>query len=152
MRPPLVIAAAVVAAVLGLGVLATVVLGDDGDGTNTIVVTTTREATTTQGDETAAATPPPAPPKPKPLRRPRGGVLFRGNGDRTLPPLRVRGRGTTLRWVNDGAVFSLFSEDGVVVDSVARRGATFLPAGRHRLSVVAAGDWTIAIPRTSVRR
>ncbi|MBD0291224.1 MAG: hypothetical protein ICV74_08215 [Thermoleophilia bacterium] len=150
MRPALVIAAAVAAALVALAVLATVVLRDDDGGMRTIVVTTAVQETAQTGEE--AAPPPPPPAKPKPLRRPRNGVLFRGNGDRTLPPLRVRGEGTTLQWVNDGAVFSLFSEDGVVVDSVARRGSTFLRAGRHRLSVVAAGKWTIAIRRASAGR
>jgi hypothetical protein len=72
-------------------------------------------------------------------------VRFGGNGDRTLPPVEARRRGAMLRWRNDGEVFSLFSQDGIIVDSVGRRGETFLPAGRHLLEIVASGDWRIEI-------
>jgi hypothetical protein len=72
-------------------------------------------------------------------------VRFQGNGDRILPPIQARRGGATLRWRNDGEVFSLFSQDGIVVDSVGRRGETFLPAGRHLLEIVASGEWRIEI-------
>jgi hypothetical protein len=72
-------------------------------------------------------------------------VRFEGNGDRILPPVAARSGGAMLRWRNDGEVFSLFSEEGIVVDSVGRRGGTFLPAGRHLLEVVASGYWRIEI-------
>ena len=74
-------------------------------------------------------------------------LAFRGNGDRRLPPLRVRRGGTTLSWTNSGEVFSLFSEEGTLVDSVAGEGETYLQAGVHRLDVVASGSWLIRIPR-----
>jgi hypothetical protein len=72
-------------------------------------------------------------------------VRFQGNGDRSLPPIQARQGGAMLRWQNDGEVFSLFSQDGIVVDSVGRRGETFLPAGRHLFEIVASGDWRIEI-------
>jgi hypothetical protein len=72
-------------------------------------------------------------------------VSFSGNGDVTLPPIRVPRKGTTLRWTNDGAVFSLFSEKGALIDSVAPQGTTFLPPGRHVLEIIASGNWTMTI-------
>lgn len=79
-------------------------------------------------------------------------VNFRGNGDRRLPPLRVRRGGTVLRWTNSGEVFSLFSAEGTLVDSVAHRGGTYLEGGVHRIDVVASGSWVIRIPRARLRR
>lgn len=89
-----------------------------------------------------------AKPKPRSGRRARaaGGVRLTGNGDRALPPIRVLRGGTLLRWTNDGEVFSLFTARGILVDSVARSGSTFLARGRHRIDVVASGRWTIRIP------
>jgi hypothetical protein len=72
-------------------------------------------------------------------------ISFGGNGDRTLPPIRVPRGGTTLRWTNDGAVFSLFSEKGVLIDSVAPQGTRFLPPGRYVLEIIASGSWTMRI-------
>jgi hypothetical protein len=72
-------------------------------------------------------------------------ISFGGNGDRTLPPIRVPRGGTTLRWTNDGAVFSLFSETGTLIDSVAPQGTTSLPAGRYVLQIIASGSWTMRI-------
>ena len=72
-------------------------------------------------------------------------ISFSGNGDRTLSPIRVPRGGTTLRWTNDGAVFSLFSEKGVLIDSVAPRGRTFLRPGRYVLEIIASGNWTMMI-------
>ncbi len=74
-------------------------------------------------------------------------VRFRGGGDRSLPPFRVMRGGSILRWTNSGEVFSLFGNKGTVVDSVASQGKAFLPAGVHRIDVVASGRWTISIPR-----
>ncbi|MDQ3889408.1 MAG: hypothetical protein M3312_02530 [Actinomycetota bacterium] len=84
--------------------------------------------------------------KPKPPARPRNGLRFRGNGDTRLPPFRIGRRGATLRWTNRGEVFSLFGRGGTIVDSVAHGGQAFLPAGVHRIDVVASGSWVIAIP------
>ena len=73
-------------------------------------------------------------------------LRFRGNGDRRLPPFRVKRGGTVLSWTNNDEVFSLFSPEGTVVDSVARQGEAFLQGGVHTLDVVASGRWAIAIP------
>lgn len=74
-------------------------------------------------------------------------LKVRGNGDRRLPPFRVMRGGTTLLWTNTGEVFSLFSEEGTLVDSVATEGETFLQGGIHRIDVVASGSWVIRVPR-----
>jgi hypothetical protein len=80
--------------------------------------------------------------------RPQPGVLsFQGNGDRRLPPIRVRRGGTTLRWRNNGPVFSLLGQRGIIIDSVGRAGWTYLAPGRYALEIIAAGTWTITIPR-----
>jgi hypothetical protein len=75
------------------------------------------------------------------------GLRFRGNGDRRLPPIYVSRGGATLHWRNTGEVFSLFSADGILIDSVAREGHTFLPTGRYGIEVIASGTWLILIPR-----
>jgi hypothetical protein len=106
----------------------------------TVVTTHVRTETVTETRTVARA--------PRVSARPRRGELsFRGNGDRRLPPIRVRRGGTTLRWTNDGPVFSLIGQRGIVIDSVAGSGATYLGPGRWVLEVVAAGTWAIAIPR-----
>jgi hypothetical protein len=70
---------------------------------------------------------------------------FSGNGDATLPPIRVPHGGTTLLWTNDGPVFSLFTERDVLIDSVAPEGTTFLPEGPHLVEIIASGKWAITI-------
>jgi len=75
---------------------------------------------------------------------------FRGNGDRTLPPLRVRRGGSTLRWRTSGSVFALFGPSGTLVDSVdstgsrPHSGSTYLRAGSYILQVVANGRWSLS--------
>jgi hypothetical protein len=107
--------------------------------TETMAETVTETVTETVVEDTAD------PGAPAPTEATRTVVRFGGNGDRTLPPVQARRRGAMLRWRNDGEVFSLFSQDGIIVDSVGRRGETFLPAGRHLLEIVASGDWRIEI-------
>ncbi|MBA2537965.1 MAG: hypothetical protein H0V20_11115 [Actinobacteria bacterium] len=84
----------------------------------------------------------------EPTDKGRDEVRFRGNGDRSLPPMRVMRGGAILRWTNSGEVFSLFGRDGILIDSVANQGETFLPAGVHRIDVVANGSWVITLPRS----
>jgi hypothetical protein len=117
-------------------------LGCGGDSeTTTLTVVRTEERTETVTETRTLA-------GPRVTVRPRRGELaFRGNGDRTLPPIRVRRGGATLRWSNDGPVFTLIGPSGIIIDSVAHSGSTYLGAGRWTLEVIAAGNWTIAIPR-----
>jgi hypothetical protein len=74
------------------------------------------------------------------------GLLFRGQGDRRLPPIRVEKGGSVLRWQNRGEVFSLFGRRETVVDSVAPSGTAFLRKGLHMMDVIASGSWIVAIP------
>jgi hypothetical protein len=81
--------------------------------------------------------------RPRPLGN--GLVGFRGNGGRTLPPFSTR-RGANLVWTNSGAIFQIFADDfsDVSVNSQAKRGTSYMDAGRHALTVNAIGAWTIA--------
>jgi hypothetical protein len=75
-------------------------------------------------------------------------VRFHGRGDRQLPTIRVRRGGTVLYWTNRGAVFTLFNQHGIVLDSVASHGSHFLSGGRQRLYVISEGRaWTLTIPK-----
>lgn len=96
---------------------------------------------TTTKTVTAAASP-----TPKPASSSGGQKLsFSGNGGRKLPPTTVR-EDSTLRWTNDGAIFQIFSEElDVTVNSDAKSGSTFVPAGKYTLDVNAVGNWTIKI-------
>jgi hypothetical protein len=105
--------------------------------TETTTVTVTRAVVATRARTRARARTQP----------PRGVLRFGGNGDRRLPPIRVRRGGTTLRWRNTGAVFSLLGQRGIIVDSVARSGATYLGPGVYELEIIAAGTWRVTIPR-----
>ena len=147
-------------ALASVGLLASLLLGacssqDEAAApqeSRTQTAATTVATTVTVTETVARAAAPPAS-KPSPGDGAAAtGVVLRGNGDRRLPPLRVRRGGTTLRWTNSGEVFSLFSEEGTLVDSVARRGATYLQAGVHRIDVVASGSWVIRIPRAGRTR
>ena len=128
------------AALLAASSLATACGGSTEATTVTLVTTAVRTETVSETRTVASAPPVNARPRP-------GELSFRGNGDRRLPPIHVRRGGTTLRWSNDGPVFSLIGQRGIVIDSVARSGATYLGPGRWALEVVAAGTWTVAIPR-----
>jgi hypothetical protein len=74
------------------------------------------------------------------------GLVFRGQGDRRLPPIRIDKGGSVLRWQNRGEVFSLFGRNETVVDSVAGKGTAFLRQGLHMMDVIASGSWIVAIP------
>ncbi len=126
-----------------LAILAVAAAGCAGNeqaaATRTTTVATSRTVTETVTHRERAQ-------KPRSLPKPRNGVRFRGNGDTRLPPFRIAGAGATLRWTNRGEVFSLFGQGGAIVDSVAHSGQAYLPAGVHRIDVVASGSWVIAIP------
>ena len=98
---------------------------------------TTTEIGADEGEATRASPPPPASPGPV--------IRFAGNGDRVLPPVEVRRGGAAVRWRNRDEVFSLFYQDGMLIDSVERSGGTVVPAGRYQFSVVASGGWTIEL-------
>jgi hypothetical protein len=98
---------------------------------------TVTETVGEQGTTTGASPPPPPPSGPV--------VRFSGNGDRVLPPVRVGQGGAKVVWRNDDAVFTLFSDLGLVVDSVEPGGEAGLPAGRRLLEVVASGGWRLEI-------
>jgi hypothetical protein len=126
--------------------------GCGGDAeTTTVTVTTTQVRTeTTTATVTVTRTVVATRARTRPRARtqpPRGVLSFGGNGDRRLPPIRVRRGGTTLRWRNTGAVFSLLGQRGIIVDSVARSGATYLGPGVYELEIIAAGTWRVTIPR-----
>jgi hypothetical protein len=117
--------------------------------TTTVVETTTVATTvTTSRTTTETVTAEDGLPTPTPSKRAKNEIRFSGNGDTKLSPFRVRPRGAILHWTNSGEVFSLFGREGTLVDSVANRGETFLPAGVHRIDVVASGSWVITIPRS----
>ena len=109
----------------------TATAADTETAAETVTETVAEEETTT------AAAPPPAPAGPV--------VRFRGRGDRTLAPVRALDGGATVVWQNGGAVFSLFSQEGMLADSVEPGGQIPLPAGRYVLDVVASDDWVIEI-------
>jgi hypothetical protein len=137
----------IIAAVLAVALaITTLVLASIGRGSEDEAATTTTTATVTTTDSRVSTG----------TTQTSGAgatkISFRGNGDRTLPPIRVPRGGTTLRWTNDGAVFSLFTETGALIDSVAPQGESFVPAGRHVLEIIASGDWTIAIDEFSHTR
>ena len=149
--------AGVAAVVLRVALLAVVLLlaagcgdeaGDDAASQTRTATETVAEATTEtgadEGDATRASPPPPASPGPV--------IRFAGTGDRVLPPVRVRTGGAALRWRNRDEVFSLFYQDGMLIDSVERSGGTVVPAGRYRFSVVASGGWTIELQNASRER
>jgi hypothetical protein len=74
-------------------------------------------------------------------------IRFKGNGSKALPPFRLN-RGKTMYWTNTGQIFQTFNSGLTVngnVNSQARRGSTYLPAGRYALFVNALGEWTIII-------
>ena len=151
---------ALVAAAAGLGLAASYLPGCGGGDEASTVTVATPEVTTQVETQTVARTETVVQTETVTRRRdsrgsgrgrrsgasPRNVVFFRGTGDRILPPIRVRRGGTVLRWRNGGEVFSLFSARGIIVDSVAQSGSTFLPRGRHLIEVVASGTWSVQIP------
>lgn len=132
-RRALVLTVATGAAIAGCG-------NDEAARTVTTTVPPSPPATATAASEDQAA-------NSTQTEDPENELRFSGGGDRSLPPFRVRRGGAILRWTNSGEVFSLFGSKGTVVDSVASQGKAFLPAGVHRIDVVASGRWVIRIPR-----
>jgi hypothetical protein len=117
--------------------------GEDGARQTATVAETVSETATETAPEENTNTGASAPTEPT---EPTGSVVrFRGNGDRILPPVRVGRGGATLVWRNDDAVFTIFADFGIAVDSVDPGGEAFLPAGRRLLEVVASGGWRIQI-------
>ena len=82
---------------------------------------------------------------PKPAPASSSALHFSGNGGKTLPPVTVH-RNSTLSWTNDGMIFQIFGGDtGVIANSQAHSGNTFLAAGTYTMQVNAVGNWTIKI-------
>ena len=71
---------------------------------------------------------------------------FSGNGDKALGTLRI-GRASTLRWTNDGGVFTVQDQAfGLTVNSQGSSGTSQVSAGTYSdVSVNAVGNWTIRI-------
>ena len=71
---------------------------------------------------------------------------FSGNGGKTLGTLRI-GRASTLRWTNDGGVFTVQDQAfGLTVNSQGSSGTSQVSAGTYSdVSVNAVGNWTIRI-------
>jgi hypothetical protein len=77
-------------------------------------------------------------------------ATYRGNGDTKLPPFRLS-KGATLIWTNDGSTFAIHddAQHEFVTDSQAHRGSTYLAVGLHQFSIIALGNWTITVKRSS---
>jgi hypothetical protein len=116
--------------------------GSSSKEATTVTLTTERTiAETVTEIQAAPKPPPPKPPPPAASSRQR----FSGNGGKTLAPLTVA-TDSTLVWTNDGGIFQIFEDNlGVPVNSQAKRGSTFIPAGRYTFQVNALGSWTIEI-------
>jgi hypothetical protein len=74
-------------------------------------------------------------------------LRFSGNGGKTLAPIRVTSPSTMI-WTNDGAIFQIFNSGASTkgtVNSQAKRGTSYVPAGRYPLQVNAIGNWTLVI-------
>jgi hypothetical protein len=77
-----------------------------------------------------------------------GSYSFRGDGGKTLAPIRIHAP-STLLWACNGDIFQIFnvnpSASGGDVNSQGGKGATYLPPGRYTLQVNAIGAWAIKI-------
>ena len=73
-----------------------------------------------------------------------------GTAEKNLGTLTFA-RDSTLSWTNDGAVFQIFSTEGVPVNSQAHRGTTVIDKGSvHKFQVNAIGNWRLTFtPRCS---
>jgi len=72
---------------------------------------------------------------------------FSGSADKTLPPFTLPVP-STLRWTSNSPIFLILPSSSLMggsVNSAARSGATFLPAGTHQLGVKSFASWTIRI-------
>ena len=112
-------------------------VGQTATSAETETVGETVTETVPEQETTTAASPPPAPAGPV--------VRFRGSGDRTLAPVQALDGGATVAWQNGGEVFSLFSQAGMLADSVEPAGQIEIPAGRYVLAVVASDNWVVEI-------
>jgi hypothetical protein len=73
------------------------------------------------------------------------GTKFAGDGGKNLGTIKVA-RESVLTWTNTGAIFQIFTDDGVPVNSQAHRGTTVLDAGTYsHFQVNGIGTWTISI-------
>jgi hypothetical protein len=75
---------------------------------------------------------------------------FAGPGSKNLSSFTTR-RGATLEWSTSEGGIRITNSDvrlpDAHVDSQAKSGSIFIPAGRYQLSVTADGPWTIRIVR-----
>jgi hypothetical protein len=73
--------------------------------------------------------------------------IYRGNGGKTLPPIRVNVP-STLRWSAGGGIFQIFTggnTNGGGVNSSASKGWTYVAPNRYTLQINAIGNWTVQI-------
>ncbi len=74
-------------------------------------------------------------------------LRFSGNGGKQLAPFRLAAPATMI-WSNSGPLFQTFTSGATVngtVNSQAKRGTSYMPAGRYSLQVNAIGNWTIVV-------
>jgi hypothetical protein len=70
---------------------------------------------------------------------------YSGNGGENLGTITISSS-ATLKWTNDGGLFSIITSEGVSVNSQASSGSSVLEAGTyHEFQVNAVGNWTITI-------
>lgn len=70
---------------------------------------------------------------------------FSGNGGKSLGTITVA-KESTLEWTNDGAIFQIYTNAGVPVNSQAHSGSSVLEAGSYSsFQINAVGNWTIKI-------
>lgn len=137
--------------------------GCGGESESVTVTVTTRQQVTVDRTTTVTKTATVTKTKTTTVARaqapsPRGGnreLQFRGNGDQTLPPIRVRRGGSTVRWTTGGSVFAVFGPGGSIVDSInsgaskRHAGSTYLRPGSYVLQVIANGTWSIRAPNAA---
>jgi hypothetical protein len=102
--------------------------GSSSSSTSTTVVPETQQQTTSSHTSTPVA--------PK---------HYSGNGGENLGTVTVSSS-ATLKWTNDGGLFSIITSESVPVNSQASSGSSVLEAGTYReFQVNAVGNWTITI-------
>ena len=70
---------------------------------------------------------------------------YRGSGSKNLGGVNVQ-RESTLEWTNDGASFSIVTNEGTLVNSSTHSGTTVLQQGMYnKFEVNANGNWTLKI-------
>ena len=116
-----------------IAAIATLGLSSCGGATTTTV---TNEVTTTLPAETTTVTAR----APKPSSK-----TYSGNGLKNLGTIEIPTT-STLKWTNDGALFQIFADDGVLANSQAHSGDTVLDSGTYTsVKVNAIGNWTLKI-------